>query len=90
MAISWGYTPFEKTYPMAITSLLSRRKAPTVTGAGPVMNELVNHPEWMPLLLDDRGEAPPRQLAITMAPWVFGSPKNMALYMFFFNGSIWL
>lgn len=23
---------------------------------GPVMNELVNHPEWMPLLLDDKGE----------------------------------
>ncbi|CAK9000282.1 unnamed protein product [Durusdinium trenchii] len=24
---------------------------------GPVMNELVNHPDWMPLLLDDKGEA---------------------------------
>ncbi|CAJ1451716.1 unnamed protein product, partial [Effrenium voratum] len=24
---------------------------------GPVMNELVNHPEWMPLLLDAKGEA---------------------------------
>ncbi|CAE7871009.1 ML4, partial [Symbiodinium necroappetens] len=23
---------------------------------GPVMNELVNHPEWMPLLLDENGE----------------------------------
>ena len=37
------------------------------TGAGPVMNELVNHPEWMPLLLDDRGEAP-----IERSPWRHG------------------
>jgi len=35
---------------------------------GPVMNELVNHPEWMPLLLDDRGEAMPFPMPDHPAP----------------------
>ncbi|CAK9000229.1 Protein MEI2-like 4 (OML4) (MEI2-like protein 4) [Durusdinium trenchii] len=36
--------------------------------AGPVMNELVNHPDWMPLLLDDKGEAMPFPMPDHPAP----------------------
>lgn len=35
---------------------------------GPVMNELVNHPDWMPLLLDDNGEAVPFPMPDHPAP----------------------
>mmetsp|Transcript_34989 Transcript_34989/g.80564 ORF Transcript_34989/g.80564 Transcript_34989/m.80564 type:complete len:540 (+) Transcript_34989:74-1693(+) len=35
---------------------------------GPVMNELVNHPEWMPLLLNDNGEAVPFPMPDHPAP----------------------
>eukprot|EP00913_Durusdinium_trenchii_P006655 g6253.t1 len=35
---------------------------------GPVMNELVNHPDWMPLLLDDKGEAMPFPMPDHPAP----------------------
>lgn len=33
-----------------------KKKTSVFLVRGPVMNELVNHPDWMPLLLDDNGE----------------------------------
>ena len=32
------------------------------------MNELVNHPEWMPLLLDENGEAREFKLSLRQPP----------------------
>eukprot|EP00931_Biecheleriopsis_adriatica_P021945 TRINITY_DN14216_c0_g1_i1.p1 TRINITY_DN14216_c0_g1~~TRINITY_DN14216_c0_g1_i1.p1 ORF type:complete len:562 (+),score=145.78 TRINITY_DN14216_c0_g1_i1:85-1770(+) len=43
---------------------------------GPVMNELVNHPDWMPLLLDEDGQVKPFPMPDNPAPAPATKPKR--------------